>query len=79
MWIRASHNLNRFHRQHVTTSRRLRMTQLFIWLKLNKPDDNHLPSGLKALLRKTDSTYFVMLHPTNKLMLGESLFLKQNA
>jgi len=55
------------------------MTQLFIWLKLNKPDDNHLPSGLKALLRKTDSTYFVMLHPTNKLMLGESLFLKQNA
>jgi len=61
------------------------MTQLFIWLKLNKPDDNHLPSGLKTLnqvflarvflLRKTDSTYFVMLYPTNKLMLGESLFL----
>jgi len=32
MWVSASHNLSRFHRQHVTISRRLRLTQLLIWL-----------------------------------------------
>ena len=44
---RVSHSMSRFHRHHVTISRRLRLTPLLIWLK---PLFNHVPHFSRRII-----------------------------